>query len=1081
MIAPGDVGALTRIRLELGLRARGRWLAGLVVVVLVGLCSSGVAVAAETIETDSTADTLGAGPPGTCTLRDALVVADEASNPALKQNAAEPGGVGADSDCQGRVSGSGSPYTIIVGAGPATYSLSAVDNYWFGPDGLPPVSADVTIDGNGSTITRAAGAPPFRFFFVAGGTSGLPAASLTLEDLTLSGGLAEGGSTFQLGGGGAGMGGAIFDQGTLALRSVTLSGNEAQGGHANDTSDGFGGGGIGQDAPGGANGGGFGGSAPGAVGGSGGSGSTASSMASGGGGGGGFNASDPGGNGSASAAGAGGGQGGFANSVSDGGNGGLFSASNAVAAGTGGAFGDGGVAALGPDGGGGGGGGGGVGGGGGGYDAVGGFGGGGGGSGGAQAIGGFGGGGGAHSTGGFGGGAGGNGGSGGGGAGMGGAVFSLFGQVSVADSTLSGNTAAGGAHGTSLVTPPDTNGLGGDGLGGAVFSVDGSVSVSGSTIAANSATGGSPAGAGVYSLAFGNTIAPGAEGGATSASVQVAGSVLYGNTGAGAGEDDLALNRVDGAHTNASTSGVTSPSIIGATSSAGGASASGSPLTGDPLLGMLQDNNGASLATMAPGAGSPALGAGTSCDTYDEPLTPRPSSGCDLGAFEQTLGAPVVSTSDATGISGMGATLNGSVNPDGGDTLYHFELSTDPAFGSFTSLPATDPDAGAGTSDVPESIVAGGLAPSTVYYYRLVAHNSVGPVTSTPATQFTTEPPAPPSVSILVPVNGASYNERQVVIASYTCTEGADGPGLKASGGCVGPVSDAAPVDTETTGPHWFTVTATSQDGQSTTRTVKYTVVDGKPASTAPPVISGTAQAGDMLSCSIGGWTNNPTRYAYQWYRDGTPIQGAAGPTYKIASSDEGTNLTCTVIASNATETSSPATSEDVDVPVPHVARCPAATGTVAGTTLGLVRLGMTRKQARHVYTRSSTRGYIYKDFFCLTPHGVRVGYASPKLLNTLPASDRKDLAGRVVWASTDNARYAVGGIRAGATLTAAKQQLPHGYLFRVGLNYWYLAPTRGATAVLKVRHDLVEEIGIADERLTRSHHADRELMTSFD
>jgi hypothetical protein len=114
-----------------------------------------------------------------------------------------------------------------------------------------------------------------------------------------------------------------------------------------------------------------------------------------------------------------------------------------------------------------------------------------------------------------------------------------------------------------------------------------------------------------------------------------------------------------------------------------------------------------------------------------------------------------------------------------------------------------------------------------------------------------------------------------------------------------------------------------------------------------------------------------------------------------------------------------------------------AATGTLSGTTLGLVRLGMTRGQARHVYTRSSTRGFT--------------------------------------------ARYAVGGIRAGATLAAADQRLPHGYLFRVGLNYWYLAPTAGATAVLKVRHNLVEEIGIADERLTRTHNADRELMTSFD
>jgi hypothetical protein len=74
-----------------------------------------------------------------------------------------------------------------------------------------------------------------------------------------------------------------------------------------------------------------------------------------------------------------------------------------------------------------------------------------------------------------------------------------------------------------------------------------------------------------------------------------------------------------------------------------------------------------------------------------------------------------------------------------------------------------------------------------------------------------------------------------------------------------------------------------------------------------------------------------------------------------------------------------------------------------------------------------------------------------------------------------------VHGIRAGATLTDAETSLPNGYLFRVGLNYWYLAPAGGATAVLKVRQGLVEEIGIADKSLTGSHTADRKLMTSFD
>jgi hypothetical protein len=254
----------------------------------------------------------------------------------------------------------------------------------------------------------------------------------------------------------------------------------------------------------------------------------------------------------------------------------------------------------------------------------------------------------------------------------------------------------------------------------------------------------------------------------------------------------------------------------------------------------------------------------------------------------------------------------------------------------------------------------------------------------------------------------------------------------------------------------------------------------GKPVNTAAVGISGTLSAGEILSCSPGSWTNSPTRYTYQWFRDGTPVQSATSEHYTVAGSDEGTTLTCEITASNAKGASSPITSEGVTIPVPHVRGCPPATGALSGTTLGLVRLGMTSKQAHRAYAHSSTRGFDFKDFFCLTPQGVRVGYGSPKLLKTLPAGERAKFAGRVVWASTSNARYAVNGIRAGAALALAKEQLPHGYQFRLGLNDWYLARAAGVTAVLKVRHGLIEEIGLADQQLTGSHDADRELMASF-
>jgi hypothetical protein len=196
-------------------------------------------------------------------------------------------------------------------------------------------------------------------------------------------------------------------------------------------------------------------------------------------------------------------------------------------------------------------------------------------------------------------------------------------------------------------------------------------------------------------------------------------------------------------------------------------------------------------------------------------------------------------------------------------------------------------------------------------------------------------------------------------------------------------------------------------------------------------------------------------------------------PTYKVVSLDEGNTLTCTVTAKNGAGSGPPVTSSGEPVAVPHVARCPAATGSVHGTALGLVKLGITRKQAAKAFTHSSSRGQKYEQFFCLTPVGVRVGYGSPKL----PRSYR----GRVVWISTASAFYAVGGVRVGATVAAAGKKLKLGKVFVIGANDWYLARFGSVTAVLKARHGAVQEIGIGEAALTKTRTSQRTFLTSFE
>jgi hypothetical protein len=110
----------------------------------------------------------------------------------------------------------------------------------------------------------------------------------------------------------------------------------------------------------------------------------------------------------------------------------------------------------------------------------------------------------------------------------------------------------------------------------------------------------------------------------------------------------------------------------------------------------------------------------------------------------------------------------------------------------------------------------------------------------------------------------------------------------------------------------------------------------------------------------------------------------------------------------------------------------------------------------------------------------MRVGYASPRLLATLSAGERARLAGRVVWCSTASGYYSLAGVRHGTTVAAAAQLLKLIGPFHVGKNDWYLAPNGSSVGVMKVRHGVIEEIGIGDKQLTRGRKAQRAFLTSF-
>ncbi len=169
------------------------------------LCGVFVAIpAAQAATITVTSESGGTGGPD-CTLRDAITAANT------------------DTATGGCVAGNGGD-TIELPVG-ATILLTEVDNGTDFGNGLPRVSTEISINGNGSTVERdrADKTPQFRIFWVAGD------GRLTLQNLTVSNGSID--LETDSGGGG------IVNVGILTLTDSTVSNNEAGfgGGIANFT------------------------------------------------------------------------------------------------------------------------------------------------------------------------------------------------------------------------------------------------------------------------------------------------------------------------------------------------------------------------------------------------------------------------------------------------------------------------------------------------------------------------------------------------------------------------------------------------------------------------------------------------------------------------------------------------------------------------------------------------------------------------------------------------------------------------------------------------------------------------------
>ena len=87
------------------------------------------------------------------------------------------------------------------------------------------------------------------------------------------------------------------------------------------------------------------------------------------------------------------------------------------------------------------------------------------------------------------------------------------------------------------------------------------------------------------------------------------------------------------------------------------------------------------------------------------------------------------------------------------------------------------------------------------------------------------------------------------------------------------------------------------------------------PVNTHLPSITGAAVRGQTLSADVGSWSNEPSRYSYQWLRcEGTgqncqPLAGATGYSLTLGNATVGYSIEVRVVAGNAGGDSQPAAS----------------------------------------------------------------------------------------------------------------------------------------------------------------------------
>jgi trimeric autotransporter adhesin len=270
-------------------------------------------------------------------------------------------------------------------------------------------------------------------------------------------------------------------------------------------------------------------------------------------------------------------------------------------------------------------------------------------------------------------------------------------------------------------------------------------------------------------------------------------------------------------------------------------------------------------------------------------------------SFSTSANAPIATTLDASAITTSGATLNGTVNPNGNAVTARFVYGLTDTYGNNTDLVPFAPT----NSAQPLTATIGGLLPNTVYHFRVVINGNITGADQTFRTA--TLPTAAPTVTTsaasgtgatTATLNGTVNPNGLATTARFhygtTTAYGSQTDIINIPAG-----SSAVPVSANISGltpneTYHFRLVANNSNGEGTGADVSFVTSDNPPS--APSVVTTAASGITTTSATLNGSVNpNRAQTGAQFEWGTTPSLGNSTETVILAAGDGALTQTATL------------------------------------------------------------------------------------------------------------------------------------------------------------------------------------------